>query len=360
MNLLTRLFSMALSGAYPPPALRVAVLVMLLFVGAAGPAAQAQSAGVFARMGFGARGIALGNALVADASGQASPFYNPALAPLTARQRIDATFGLLTHDRELQHLQFAVPLKPVAGIAAGLIHAGVSDLDGRDASGYHTETYSTDDFAFFFAFGLRLSERTSAGVGIRLYRNDLFPDIDAVNTVGLSAGLAVRLTEQLHLGLAADDLLAQYDWDSTPAFGEDGRSTTDRFPTRLRLGASYRLTEGRGLVAVEYEALFDYGEAVARDVELIGGVPTVVTRTERINVRSGRLRAGAEWWAAEPFAVRAGVDRIGTGTAGEITPTAGFSIRQDLGQLGALIDYAFALEPYALGTMHLLSLRLQL
>ena len=36
--------------------------------------ASAQSAGAFVRMGFGARGLAMSNALVADASGHAGDF----------------------------------------------------------------------------------------------------------------------------------------------------------------------------------------------------------------------------------------------------------------------------------------------
>jgi len=71
--------------------------------------AMGQSAGAFSRIGFGARGIAMGNAVGADASGGTSPYYNPALATAIQRQNIDATVGLLSFDRSIQFLQLSSP-----------------------------------------------------------------------------------------------------------------------------------------------------------------------------------------------------------------------------------------------------------
>ncbi len=75
--------------------LLIAVLLTL-----AATEAHAQAAGAFSRMGFGARGVAMSNALVADASGYASPYYNPALAPFIPRQSLDASAAFMTLDLE--------------------------------------------------------------------------------------------------------------------------------------------------------------------------------------------------------------------------------------------------------------------
>ena len=151
---------------------KLLLIVVILALGAAD--VHAQSAGAFSRMGFGARGVAMSNALVADASGQASPYYNPALAPFIPQQSLDASAALMTLDRELQFLQFATPLRPRAGIAVGLIHASVSDIDGRDGSGYHTQNFSTDEYALFIAFGVRVSRRVTVGFGLQFFRADYF------------------------------------------------------------------------------------------------------------------------------------------------------------------------------------------
>lgn len=324
----------------------------------AGTAAVGQSTGAFARLGFGVRGIGLGNALVADASGRGSAYFNPSLAPLVGRQGVDLATGLLTHDRSLQHLQVAFPLRPQAGLAAGLIRAGVSDIDGRDASGYHTGDLSTSEYLFFFAFGLKFGSRASAGLGLRLYRNDLYEALEAATSLGLSFGLLVRPLEHVYVGLAVDDLLAKYDWDTSTAFGEDGKKTTDRFPTRLRGGVGWAVDPGRLLLLLEYESVVNPVERVFRDVVLIDGVPTSTERFERLRLHDGRVRAGTEWWPTKMLALRAGVDRVGERGVGDITPSAGFGITHQVGQLGFDIDYAFLLEPYALGSMHLLGLHL--
>lgn len=322
--------------------------------------ALAQSTGAFARLGFGARGMAMSNALVADVSGYASGYFNPALAPFTARQHAEAGLAALGLNRQLQYLHFATALRPRAGISAGLIHAGVSDIDGRDASGFHTQTYATDELAAFLAFGTRMGDRVTGGLMFRFYRSDLLPDVDPALSIGISGGVTVRVMEALTLGLAIDDLLARYNWDTSGAFGSDGRKTTDRFPIRLRLGGSYQFASGKGVLAVEYESLFEQGRLETTDLILIGGTPIVTTERENLRLHSTRFRLGGEWWLAQPFALRMGFDQVGADALDGVIPSAGFAIQQDLGELGTRFEYAFRLEPYSAGGMHLLSIQLNL
>jgi hypothetical protein len=335
----------------------LASLVTLLAVPAE---VLAQSAGIFARMGFGARGMAMSNALVADVSGDASPYYNPALAPLTASQSIEASAALLTFDRELQFLQFATPMKPRAGIAAGLIHAGVSKIDGRDNSGYHTGNFSTDEYAFFLAFGIRMGSRVTGGIGLQLFRADLFEGLKPASSLGLDLGVTVKATEALHLGLAVDDLLARYTWDSSALYGAGGKTTSDQFPTRFRVGGSYRMLDGRVLIVGEYESIVASREHRMREVEVVGDVPREVMRSQRLRLHDSRMRVGGEYRPAELFAIRAGLDRIGAGEVAGASPSAGFMVEQGVGSLGLRGEYAFVLEPYGHGGVHLVSLRITL
>lgn len=331
------------------------VIAVLLIVSTA--EVHAQSAGAFARMGISARGIAMGNALVADASGEASPYYNPALAPFIDRQRIEASAAFMSLDRELQFLQFATPLRPRAGIAVGVIHGGVSDIDGRDGSGYHTETFSTDEYALFVAFGVRMSGRVTAGLGFQFFRADLFEALTPVNSIGLDLGVSVQATEALRLGLAVDDLLARYSWDTSDLLGSAGRTTSDRFPVRLRLGGTYRLMGGQVLVTGEYESRFMSSEIRRREVRLIGDTPREVVLSERLTLQESRFRVGVEYRPLPLFALRGGVDRLGSSELGGVRPSGGFMVEQSLGSLEVRGEYAVVLEPYALGTLHLLTLR---
>lgn len=319
--------------------------------------AGAQAAGAFARMGFGARGIAMSNALVADGSGHASPYYNPALAPFTADQHLEATAALLSLDRELQFLQFAAPLRPNAGIAVGLVHAGVSGIDGRDASGYHTQEYATDEFAFFLAFGTHLGRRLTAGVGLQVFRADLLEELPAINSIGLDVGLSFRVTESFRLGAAVDDVLARYAWDTSGLYGSSGRSTTDRFPLRLRVGAAYGALDGRASVVAEYESRVRAADLRVPGIRFFEDVPRQTIEEESLHLYEGRLRMGAEYRLVDAFALRAGLDRVGPGGFTSVQPSAGFMVEQPVGSLTARAAYAFVLENYGTGSMHVLTLR---
>lgn len=332
------------------------VAMMMLMAGES----VAQTAGTVGRMGFGARGIGLGNALVADPSGMASPFYNPALAPLTDRQNVEASVGLYSFDRRMQYLQFAAPMRPRAGIAAGVIHAGVSGIDGRDNSGYHTGELSTDEYALFLAFGTRVSERVALGINLQIFRSDLVENLPAVNSIGIDLGAIIRPTDALTIGLVVDDLLAGYTWDTSGLYGAAGRSTTDRFPTRLRAGASYHLAAHDLRLYGEIESRLTSRDGRSRTNEFIEGEPVEVIDDERLLIGTSFGRFGAEWMPTDVIAVRLGIDRLlQDGTAGA-RPTAGFMLEQPFGNLILRAEYGAVLEPYGSGLGHLISLRVYL
>ncbi|MEM8600907.1 MAG: PorV/PorQ family protein [Bacteroidota bacterium] len=334
-------------------ALTVAVLL------AVGPVLHAQDAGAFARYALGARALGMGGGLTADVFGGASPYHNPALAPMMPGQNLELSVGLLSMDRQLQSIQFASPLRPRAGIAAGIIRGGVSGIDGRDGSGNPTQTLSTEEFAFYLAFGLRFGERVTGGFGLRLYRADYFETVNAVNSLGLSFGLTAKVTDALALGFAMDDLLARYAWDTSEAFS-DGTSTTDRFPVRLRLGGAYQLSASRGVVTAEIEVQARSVEVRTTEVLFDGGTRVERASDSSISLSAAQVRLGGEYWIAEPFGIRAGYDRLGAGAIGESTPSLGFALRQQIGELDARVDYAAQLEPFGNSLAHFLSLSMNL
>ncbi len=332
----------------------LACALVLLFAGQA----QAQ-AGVFSRIGFGARGIAMGGGLVAETSGWTSPYYNPALAVFTPQQNIEASAALLNQDRELQFLQLSTPLPPRAGVAVGLIHAAVTGIDGRDASGYHTGELRTDEFDFFLAFGLRASDKLAVGLGMQVFRNELFDDLKPVLAIGVDAGAVYRLSDALHLGIAIEDLLARYTYDTSRIYGQGGKSTTDNFPVRFRVGGAYN--RGPLLLTAEYEGGVTRREFATRASELRGGQIVYVTTTTPYTEGGQKLRVGAEYQLAAPFVVRGGVDGFGAdGVGGALRPSLGFGIEQAAGPLVLRGGYAFVLEPYSTGAMHLITVQVLL
>ncbi len=320
--------------------------------------AMGQSAGAFSRIGFGARGIAMGNAVGADASGGTSPYYNPALATTIQRQNIDATVGLLSFDRSIQFLQLSSPLRQRAGVAVGLIHASVENIDGRDNSGFHTGDLSIDEYSGFLAFGIQFSDRVSAGIGFQFFRTDLFEGLDPAVAIGIDFGLLVRLSKEFHLSLVVDDLLARYRWSSSSINGSGGKKTTDQFPNRFRIGLMNQLLDNRLRVVGEYEARFRRVDVVSQRVSIFGDEPVERSDSDRFVLYESRVRAGVEYQFVKQFVLRAGLEQLGDKVFGAVRPSAGFMIEQTVGELDARFEYAFSVESQASGTMHLLTLRL--
>ncbi len=335
-------------------------IVSLLMLLSIGVDLEAQSAGAFIRQGFGARGIGMGNALVADICGEASPFYNPALAPFVARQNIEVSQGLLTQDRTLQFLQFAAPLRPKAGVAVGLINAGVSGIDGRDNSGYHTQDYSVSEFASFLNFGAKVGSKAALGLGLRFYRSDLVEEIKPEISIGLSLGLAILVNEDFTLAFAVDDLLARYTWDSSGLYGDDGSQTSNRFPIRMRFGAGKRMMDKRLLILLEYESQFELARKSVSIVSTSGSSPSVLTDREDLSLQSNQFRIGAEYKMVSNLHLRGGIGQPTSTSAGSLIPSLGFSYMDELGQLGIRADYAFRLESYGQGSSHMIGVSILL
>ena len=356
------------SSRGPWPVARGLALALLAVIIASPAAAQGAGAGAFARMGMGARSLAL-PAQVADRSGYASPYLNPALAPFQPAQGVELSAGLLAFDRSWEAVQVAAPLEPVSGFAGGVVHGGVDNIDGRDASGYPTDgpnedgTLRADEYAFFATFGTQFSGRVSGGAGLRLYRTELFEGVDAPTAIGVSLGLSAQLSESVSAGLVVDDLFARYEYSST---GSVSASATDYFPTRVRGG----LALGRGdrgdgqprvTVAAEAELFVQRADALRPDgVDVIGTEPAPTTREVEVTLADVLGRLGAEIWLTDGFAARAGLDRIGAGDVQELRPSGGFGIEQRVGELDLRVDYAVVVEPYGAALMHLATVRLGL
>ncbi len=316
---------------------------------------SAQYAGAFARMGFGARGLSMGNALAADARSDTSPYYNPAFAPLASGQKMEASVATLSFDRSLQFLQLSAPLQKKAGFALGIIHAAVSDIDGRDNSGFHTANLSVDEYAGFLAFGLKFSERVSAGINLQMFQTDLFDGLTPARSIGLDIGFVYRIRPSWSVGLVADDLLARYSWDSSD-LGGSGSTITDAFPRRIRFGISTYQLDGKLSIHSELESRFSSVRSEVRKTRVFGDNPAETSEEKLLISQEFRFRTGLEYTPIDGFAFRAGVEQLGSEVLDSIRPSLGFMGEQNVGELKIRAEYGFAYEAKAGGKLHLISL----
>ncbi len=295
------------------------------------------SAGAFSRIGFGPRGMAMGNAFTAVTSQGIYPYYNPALAAQVNRgNQIDFGTAAMSFDRSFNTVNGTFRLPPSAGITLSLINANVGKIDGRSTDGYDTGTLQTHEYQIASSMGIQLTSKLSAGVGLKYYIADYHTDLSNASTLGLDLGTLYQFSEFLQVGLTFRDLLASYSWDSSTLYGDDSSGRIDDFPTQFRIGGSYSGIED--LI-----------------ISLDGG------QTFYENESSTNLRIGSAYILHERITVRAGL-QIDNLSSVETTHhgSAGFSLHLPFDLLSPSIDYAFIQEGNNISYMHTFGLRLNI
>jgi hypothetical protein len=295
-------------------------------------------------MGFGARGMGMGNALTAITSGDLTSYYNPALPSFATQRSATAAYGFLSLDRWLAFLNYTQSIRPTAGLSTGVIYAGVHDIDGRDSDGEPTSVWSSSEYEFFFAFSNKLSDHLSIGIAAKLYVSSVgfqegrsFPLVTiytnhlgpTATTVGIDVGLIYEVIQSLTVGAVIQDIDAKYRWDTSDLYGTSGTTTIDRFPLLRKIGISYRLPNELGIVGLDLE---------------------------NNNQGTTLIRAGAEVPATEYLTLRAGVDRVQT-TQNEngVKPSLGFTLQKGLNGTSPSLSYAYVFEPFSTSGMSILS-----
>jgi hypothetical protein len=293
-------------------------------------------AGAYGRMGFGARGIGMANAMTAVSSGEVQGYYNPAILPYAEFRSVTATFGILSLDRRLNFLSYSQALPPEAGLSVAIINSGVGEIDARDSDGAPDGILSTSENQFILGFATKFKAGFSAGVNIKILHHHLYTDVNSV-TVGIDLGLFAPLGENFRVGASVRDINSKYKWDTGAIYGQSGNTTTDDFPLLYGGGISYLLPDTLGTIALDVEA---------------SNQSTLVAR------------GGIEVNLIPQLTVRGGVDRIDLREKGNgIRPAAGFTVRQRLGESMPLVNpdilavnYAYVFEPFASSGIHLISL----
>lgn len=302
--------------------------------------------GAFSRMGFGARGIGMANAMSAVTEGNLVSYYNPAVIVFQERNSFQTSYSVLSFDRSLNFLNFtrkfdfysnkdtSADRKPrsTAGVSLGIINAGVSNIDGRDNNGLQTGELNTTENQFFLSVANKFSEKFSLGVGIKFYYYRLYDKIHT-SGLGLDIGALYRASNNLNISFMFSDLNSKYKWDTSPLYGAEGGTTTeDKFPLLKKLGASYNFRDYKLIVSAEYEGS---------------------------NGGTNIIRAGAEYNMIENFYLRAGIDNFNlSNTDYPVRPAAGFSYFKSIGSIVIGVDYAFMFEQYSSHDRHIVGINI--
>ena len=291
--------------------------------------------GAFSRMGFGARGIGMGNAFLAVTEGSVVAYYNPAVSVFQEGNSFQTSYTFLSLDRSLNFLSFTRRFdlggkkEKAAGISVGIINSGVGKIGEYDGNGNKTGDLSTSENQIFLALGKRFSDHFALGIETKFYYYKLYQDIKA-NGLGVDLGLLYHINEQWNVAVAITDINSSYKWDSSTLYGQDGTNVTEKFPVLKKIGVSYYNKEAGLLASLEFESS---------------------------NGETNIIRAGAEYNLIENLYLRAGVDQFNLSNSDFLPkPAAGFSYAKDFGGVLIGVDYAFMIEQYSPEDRHVVGL----
>ena len=282
-------------------------------------------------MGFGARGMSMGNALSAVTTGDLISYYNPALAVFQQDNSFTTSISVLSLDRKLNFAgftkKFGEPVSapdqrfvPSAGISVGLINAGVSNIDQRDADGVKTGDLSTSENQYFLAVSNHFSRKLALGVAFKLYYYKLMENFTATS-LGIDFGLVYFINDDLTFSFVVTDLMSKYKWDSSTIYGTNGQTIEETFPILKKFGLAYKSFNSKLLTAVEFESS---------------------------NGGTSILRFGAEYNLFENLFIRGGLDRwVLNNSDIPARPSLGFAYNYHLTSFFVGINYAYVIEPYS-------------
>ncbi len=319
-------------------------LILFLIAGICFPQAKtskiAGMAGSFSRMGFGARGMGMGNAVSSIVDGNLVAYYNPALSVFQKENSFQAAYSVLSLDRSLnfinftRHFEFATKdtnrkFNPTAGLSIGIINSGVSKIDGRDNQGIKTGDLTTSESQFFLSFANKFSRKLVVGLSAKLYYYKLYEKITA-SGLGFDLGAIYTINDQLHLSFMISDLNSKYKWDTSPIYDTDGNTTENKFPLLKKIGASYRFNNPKLIIATEFE---------------------------NSNAGTNYIRVGSEYNIYDQLFLRAGIDKWNLSNSEfPARPSFGFSYFKDVSDYTLGVDYAFVIEPYSDSSQHIIGI----
>ncbi|MGQ9805634.1 MAG: hypothetical protein ACUVRP_06090 [Chlorobiales bacterium] len=317
------------------------------------------AAAAYSRMGFGARGIGLGNAGGAvTQEGEYHPYYNPAVLGFAEVYSASVTYGYLPLDRRLNFASFTGKIGPDAAVGFAWINAGVSNIDGRNRDGNPTEMLSTSENLFLLSFARQFTDELSIGVSLRGYLASLFAEIQNSFSLGFDIGAVYRAYSDnmslLHFGVAISDINTKYEWNTAPIYGQQGTTTKDALPISYKLAAAYSREKVFGmksiLIASELQFLSKSFDGLQTVFVTENGISIPQNEIVPLKKSETYLKLGFMLQPIRELRLRAGIDRLGVQGVSltEIArASAGFTIEYPIQEYLATIDYAILFEPYA-------------
>ena len=275
-------------------------LACLLLCWGAGIAARASTTGAdFLRAQIPARPASLGGAYAASAGDAVSFLWNPASLGSLRQPMVSATHFSSIIDTSYELATYAQPLYTLPGAFGGMVqYSSTSDFYQTDSQGNNVGLIANYDLVLGADYGLALSDRFAAGLGLKGFTSRL-QDFQS-RGFAVDLGMQSLITDSVVLGIALQNLGRESAYDQV----------ADPLPTMLRIGFEGGLVdtpENRLAWSAEVERPWNNTDPV---VPILAGeyeyLRTLAFRVGyRFNTDLGNLALGAgfrRWGASFDYA----------------------------------------------------------
>jgi len=270
------------------------------------------SGGAYLRLSPDPRSSAMGGAFTAVAEGATASLWNPAALGYIKGYEIGTSISHLSMGRNLGYIIGNAKLPGNAGLGGGWLRAWVNDLPLYDSGGSQVGTYNFSQNAFFVSFGRRIIKPISVGITVKFFYH--FLDNVGASGTSVDAGILVKPSNSLSLGLVFQDIKGNESWDSANIYSSGKK---EEIPLTIRGGAGYAFMKRRLLLVGELSG--------------------------QMHHKPG-YHVGMECWVSEDIALRAGYDN------GSLT--AGGGLLYPLGKTTLSVDYAYTQDPMEVSAAH--------
>ncbi len=199
-------------------------------------------AGSHLRIGLGARGTALGNAIIAGQPDGYSVYYNPAAVGFIEGKTVALSYSFMSLDRLFNFVSFSMKLPPSAGLSIGLINSGYKSFYSYNSVGWQTEKINQSANTAFFNFSRKFIDIFSIGLSIKYNWEDIDDGTSEFEYSsqgwGWDFGIIYHVNDNIVLAATARDVGSKFKANTTEIF-ERGGTTIDKFPALYNFGGRY-------------------------------------------------------------------------------------------------------------------------
>lgn len=192
------------------------------------------AAGLFLRMGVGARALGMGGAFTGLADDPSASYWNPSGLGNIHNFQFEFMNVNLPFDRTLNFFSGVMPIKRFMTLGISWVGFRIEGLEARSSNSAEPDfLFNNTQNAFFFSLGTALTYNLSIGGNFKYIRNDLADFV--AHGIGFDGSVLFKPLDRLSLGLLLQDIGTDYRWEG---------GLTEGVPMTVRLGAAWKIRDG--------------------------------------------------------------------------------------------------------------------